>query len=65
MLRRFCWFTLADSLSGMESLVAPPASMTPEARQRAGITDDLIRPSIGLEDVRDLQADLAYALTFS
>jgi len=41
------------------------ASMTPEVRKRAGITDDLIRLSIGLEDVRDLQADLAYALTFS
>jgi len=70
VLRRFRWFTLAESLGGVESLVAHPASMThasmtPEARKNAGITDDLIRLSIGLEDVRDLQADLAYALTFS
>jgi len=69
VLRRFRWFTLAESLGGVESLVAHPASMThasmtPEARQRAGITDDLIRLSIGLEDLRDLQTDLAYALTF-
>jgi cystathionine gamma-synthase len=70
VLRRFRWFTLAESLGGVESLVAHPASMThasmtPAARQRAGITDDLIRLSIGLEDLQDLQADLAYALTFS
>ena len=70
VLRRFRWFTLAESLGGVESLVAHPASMThasmtPEARQRAGISDDLIRLSIGLEDLKDLQADLAYALTFS
>ncbi len=70
VLRRFRWFTLAESLGGVESLVAHPASMThasmtPEARHRAGINDDLIRLSIGLEDLKDLQADLAYALTFS
>ena len=35
-LRRFRWFTLAESLGGVESLVAHPASLTPEARQRAG-----------------------------
>ena len=70
VLRRFRWFTLAESLGGVESLVAHPASMThasmtPAARQRAGITDDLIRLSIGLEDLQDLQSDLAYALSFS
>jgi cystathionine gamma-synthase len=70
VLRRFRWFTLAESLGGVESLVAHPASMThasmtPEARKRAGISDDLIRLSIGLEDRQDLLADLDYALTFS
>jgi cystathionine gamma-synthase len=67
VLRKLRWFTLAESLGGVESLVAHPASMThasmtPEARQRAGISDDLIRLSVGLEDVQDLRADLAQAL---
>jgi len=57
------WFTLAESLGGVESLVAHPASMThasmtPEARRRAGITDSVIRLSIGIEDPADLVADL-------
>jgi len=38
------------------------ASMTPEARQRAGISNDLIRLSVGLEDLHDLRSDLAQAL---
>ena len=67
VLRALKWFTLAESLGGVESLVAHPASMThasmtPEARRRAGISDDLIRLSIGLEDVKDLREDLAQAL---
>jgi cystathionine gamma-synthase len=67
VLTRLRWFTLAESLGGVESLVAHPASMThasmtPAARARAGIRDDLIRLSIGLEAVGDLQADLARAL---
>jgi cystathionine gamma-synthase len=66
-LRCFC---LAESLGGVESLVAHPASMThasmsPEARQRAGISDSLLRLSVGIEDPRDLVADLAQALTSS
>ena len=69
VLRRLRWFTLAESLGGVESLVAHPASMThasmtPAARKKAGITDDLIRLSVGLEDVQELRADLEYALTF-
>ncbi len=61
------WFTLAESLGGVESLVAHPASMThasmtPEARARAGITDSVIRLSIGIEDPEDLIADLDEAL---
>lgn len=60
-------FSLAESLGGVESLVAHPASMThaamtPEARERAGIADSLIRLSIGIEDREDLIADLYGAL---
>ena len=67
VLRTLRWFTLAESLGGVESLVAHPASMThasmtPEARQRAGITDSVIRLSIGIEDPADLIADLDRAL---
>ncbi|HVV88221.1 MAG TPA: cystathionine gamma-synthase [Kofleriaceae bacterium] len=60
-------FTLAESLGGVESLVAHPATMThasmsAEARAAAGISDGLLRLSIGIEAVEDLQADLAGAL---
>lgn len=60
-------FSLAESLGGVESLVAHPATMThaamdPEARRLAGLADGLIRLSIGIEALEDLQADLAAAL---
>ena len=60
-------FTLAESLGGVESLVAHPATMThaamdPGARARAGITDGLLRLSIGLEHETDLLADLERGL---
>jgi cystathionine gamma-synthase len=60
-------FTLAESLGGVESLVAHPAtmthaSMTSEARATAGISDSLIRLSIGIESADDLIADLRQAL---
>ena len=60
-------FSLAESLGGVESLVAHPATMThaamdPAARARAGLTDGLIRLSIGIEALEDLRADLARAL---
>jgi cystathionine beta-lyase/cystathionine gamma-synthase len=60
-------FALAESLGGAASLIEHPvtmshASMTPEHRQKAGITDDLIRLSIGLENAGDLVADLDRAL---
>jgi cystathionine gamma-synthase len=60
-------FSLAESLGGVESLVAHPASMThaamdAEARARAGISDSLLRLSVGIEDKRDLVADLAAGL---
>jgi cystathionine gamma-synthase len=60
-------FTLAESLGGVESLVAHPATMThagmgEEARRAAGITDSLIRLSVGLEAEADLVADLERGL---
>lgn len=60
-------FTLAESLGGVESLVAHPATMThaamdPAARAQAGITEGLLRLSIGLEHENDLTADLERAL---
>jgi len=60
-------FTLAESLGGVESLVDHPAIMThasvpPEARAKLGISDSLVRLSIGIEDVADLIADLDAAL---
>jgi cystathionine gamma-synthase len=59
--------TLADSLGGVESLIAHPATMThagmaAEARHAAGITDGLLRLSVGLEAEADLAADLAAGL---
>lgn len=61
------YFTLAESLGGVESLVAHPATMThaamsPEARAVAGISDGLLRLSVGIEHVDDLLADLTAAL---
>jgi cystathionine gamma-synthase len=61
------YFTLAESLGGVESLVAHPATMTHaamtvEARQAAGISEGLLRLSVGIEAERDLLADLAAAL---
>lgn len=60
-------FTLAESLGGVESLVSHPVTMThasiPEAeRLKIGITDSLVRLSVGIEDIQDLLADLENAL---
>jgi cystathionine gamma-synthase len=60
-------FTLAESLGGVESLIAHPASMThagmeESARLRAGISDALLRVSVGIEDPADLVADLRAGL---
>lgn len=60
-------FTLAESLGGVKSLACHPASMThaavpPEERKAIGLSDGLIRLAIGLEDPRDLIADLKQAL---
>ena len=61
------YFSLAESLGGVESLVAHPATMThaamdPVARQKAGLVDGLIRLSVGIEALEDLRADLEAAL---
>ncbi len=60
-------FTLAESLGGVESLIEHPALMThlsvdPQVKAALGITDNLLRLSVGIEDVADLKADLAQAL---
>ncbi|MHC3823128.1 MULTISPECIES: cystathionine gamma-synthase [unclassified Pseudomonas] len=61
-------FALAESLGGVESLIEHPAIMThatipAETRAKLGIGDGLVRLSVGVEDLEDLRADLAYALT--
>lgn len=66
-LERLRMFSLAESLGGVESLVAHPTTMThsgmgPEARLAAGLKDTLLRLSIGLESERDLVEDLAQSL---
>ena len=60
-------FTLAESLGGVESLIEHPGIMThasvpPEVRRSLGISDSLVRLSVGVEDVNDLRADLENAL---
>lgn len=67
MLERVKLFTLAESLGGVESLIEHPAIMThasipPEQRAAIGITDTLIRASVGIEHPDDLIADLDQAL---
>lgn len=67
MLERCELFALAESLGGVESLIEHPAIMThasvPAAnRKRLGISDGLIRLSVGVEDVKDLKAELQFAL---
>ena len=60
-------FTLAESLGGVESLVEHPAIMThasvpKKVREKVGIHDNLIRISVGIEDIQDLSKDLKRAL---
>jgi cystathionine gamma-lyase/cystathionine beta-lyase/cystathionine gamma-lyase/homocysteine desulfhydrase len=67
VLERTRLFALAESLGGVESLISHPASMThasvpPERRAAIGLTDGLVRISVGIEDVDDLRADLDQAL---
>ena len=67
MVRRFKVFTLAESLGGVESLVCHPASMThgsipKDIRESRGLTDTLLRLSVGIEDIEDILADLEHVL---
>lgn len=60
-------FTLAESLGGVESLCEVPSSMThagipKDQREAAGVFDDLVRMSCGIEDAEDLKADVLKAL---
>jgi cystathionine beta-lyase/cystathionine gamma-synthase len=67
LLKRMTVFTVAESLGGVESLIEHPSSMTHasvprEEREQVGVTDSLIRVSVGIEDVGDLVTDLSRAL---
>ena len=67
VLNRVKVFSLAESLGGVESLIGHPASQThasvpKEEREKLGITDGLVRLSVGIEDVEDLIADLERAI---
>jgi cystathionine beta-lyase/cystathionine gamma-synthase len=67
LISSFKFFTLAESLGGVESLVSHPTTMThaivpAEERKRLGLNDGLIRFSIGIEDAEDLIQDLDQAL---
>jgi cystathionine beta-lyase/cystathionine gamma-synthase len=67
VLGRFKLIALAESLGSVETLVCHPASMThasvpPDRRRAIGLSDSLIRISAGIEDARDLEADLDQAL---
>ena len=67
ILRRVQLCALAESLGGVETLISHPATMThasiPRAqRQKIGVTDGLVRISVGLEDVDDIIDDLSRAL---
>lgn len=64
---RFKVFSLAESLGGVESLINHPTTMThgsipKEEREKVGVTDNLLRLSVGVEDIEDLLADLEQAL---
>jgi len=67
VLKKFKMFSLAESLGGVESLVGHPSTMTHasiprDERIKVGLTDSLIRLSVGIEDIEDLMADLDQAL---
>jgi cystathionine beta-lyase/cystathionine gamma-synthase len=67
MLERMRVMSFAESLGGVESLISHPASMThasipPERRAKLGLTDGMVRLSVGIEDAEDLLADLEQAL---
>ena len=68
IVRKIRVFTLAESLGGVESLIEHPASMThasipAEEREKIGLTDSLIRISVGVEELEDQMSDLDQALS--
>ena len=68
MLRKVRVCSLAESLGGVETLISHPATMTHAAlgekgRKQIGITDGLVRISVGIENVEDIIADLDQALS--
>jgi cystathionine beta-lyase/cystathionine gamma-synthase len=67
LISSFRYFTLAESLGGVESLISHPVTMThaivpQKEREQLGLSDGLVRFSVGLEDVSDLKEDLQDAL---
>ncbi|WP_047391937.1 PLP-dependent aspartate aminotransferase family protein [Chitinibacter sp. ZOR0017] len=67
LIERLQWISFAESLGGVESLITVPAlqthaNLSPAERQTLGVGDHLVRLSVGIEDTRDLRADLAQAL---
>ena len=67
LLKNVRLLALAESIGGVELLISHPATMThasvpPELRQRIGVTDDLVRVSVGIEDLDDLKEDLEQAV---
>jgi cystathionine gamma-lyase/homocysteine desulfhydrase len=67
MLERVRVLSFAESLGGVESLISHPATMThasipPERRAELGLTDGMVRISVGIEDAEDLLADLEQSL---
>ena len=67
LLKKVKYFTLAESLGAVESLISVPARMThasipADRRAELGITDGLVRISVGIEDAEDLIEDLKNAL---
>jgi len=67
LLKRVRLCTMGESLGGVETLISHPASMTHAAlgaagRKAIGLTDGMVRISVGIEDVEDLIADLEQAL---
>jgi cystathionine gamma-lyase/cystathionine beta-lyase/cystathionine gamma-lyase/homocysteine desulfhydrase len=67
MLKKVKVCTLGESLGGVETLISHPASMThaaigAEGRKKIGLTDGMVRISVGVEDVNDIIADLEQAL---
>lgn len=69
LLKRSVLFACAESLGGVESLIGHPATMThasipKEERAKTGVTDSLLRLSVGVEDIEDLLMDLENALNY-